>query len=525
MAKISFKATQGVYMTYPNYPYKAAQVFGEFIDNSIQSFESNKSQLLNSDPNFVLRVDISFDWATDPSDNLIKATKIAISDNAAGMTSERFAVAFNLADKNSFREGLNEFGIGMKAASAWFGNNWHVETKSITDNVTRIVDVDLKRIIEEDINELDSLETYDDSKIHGTTIVITGIWPENAILKDNKDKLIKSIASIYRYYLRRGELKLYIDGELLSFKDYDVLKAAPYTDPDGPDVEWKKYVEVDDHHGHKITGFIALLKDMSDEKRGVVFLRNHRVVMGFDPEDRTVGKDFIGQIGSAKYRRVYGELDLTGFTVSFGKNQVNNQPLLESLCEGAVGKLKINGVNLLTQAAKYKTRKKSHPTPSPVVPPAPATPSTPSTPITPSTPPQEPAPISAPSSPAPSPAPSSPAPITPVPPQPTPSAIILARGKFTFDGSNYSIHVVPGNESSELFWNDYSQFDNHIITCKVNLEHPFFTVYGKPGKPTLQIIKALSIAKFKTMNDVGGTVTEMMNEFNEIINNQTVSDE
>lgn len=66
MAKISFKATQGVYLTYKNYPYKAAQVFGEFIDNSIQSFESNKSQLLNSDPHFVLRVDIGFEWAVDP---------------------------------------------------------------------------------------------------------------------------------------------------------------------------------------------------------------------------------------------------------------------------------------------------------------------------------------------------------------------------------------------------------------------------------------------------------------------------
>ncbi len=240
MAKISFKATQGVYLTYKNYPYKAAQVFGEFIDNSIQSFESNKSQLLNSDPHFVLRVDIGFEWAVDPEDNLVKASKITIADNAAGMTGERFAVAFNLADKDSFREGMNEFGIGMKAASAWFGNNWHVETKSITDNVSRVVDVDITKISDENIEELESLETIDDSKIHGTTILLTNLWPENAILKSNKEKLIKSIASIYRYYLRRGELQLFFDGDLLKFKDYDVLKAAPYTDPDGQEIEWKK---------------------------------------------------------------------------------------------------------------------------------------------------------------------------------------------------------------------------------------------------------------------------------------------
>lgn len=520
MAKISFKATQGVYLTYKNYPYKAAQVFGEFIDNSIQSFESNKSQLLNSDPNYVLRVDISFEWAVDPEDSLVKAKKITIADNAAGMTGERFAIAFNLADKNAFREGMNEFGIGMKAASAWFGNNWLVETKSITDNVSRVVDVDITKISDEDIEELDSLETIDDSKVHGTTIVLTGLWPENAILKNNKEKLIKSIASIYRYYLRRGELQLYIDGDLLAFKDYEVLKAPAYSEPNGADIEWKKYVEVDDHKGHKISGFIALLKDMSDEKRGVVFLRNHRVVLGFDPEDRTVGKDFIGQIGSAKYRRVYGELDLTGFKVSFGKNQVNNQELLESLCEGAVGKLKIGGVNLLTQAAKHKTRKKSVPTP-----PTPPTPTPPAPTPTPTPQPPTPPPTPTPPAPTPTPTPPGPIPTPPAPPTPAPSPVVLAKGKFTFDGVNYTINLVPGDESNELFWNDYSQIGAQTIVCKVNLEHPFFTAFGKPDKTTLQLIKALSIAKYKAMNDEGGSVTDMMNEFNDIINNQTVSDE
>ncbi len=524
MAKISFKATQGVYLTYKNYPYKVAQVFGEFIDNSIQSFESNKSQLLNSDPNYVLRVDISFEWAVDPDDNLVKAKKITIADNAAGMTGDRFAIAFNLADKNAFREGMNEFGIGMKAASAWFGNNWHVETKSITDNVSRVVDVDITKISDEDIVELESLEENDESKIHGTTIILSNLWPENAILKNSKEKLIKNIASIYRYYLRRRELQLFIDGDLLAFKDYEVLKAAPFSNPTGPEIEWKSFVEQDDHKGHKISGVIALLKDMSDEKRGVVFLRNHRVVMGFDPEDRTVGKVFIGQIGSAKYRRVFGELDITGFKVSFGKNQVNNQELLESLCEGAAGKLKLNGVNLLTQAANLKTRKKKAPTPTPPPPPTP----TPTPPSPTPAPPLPPAPTPTPPTPTPPPppvpTPTPPGP-DPTPPAPVPKSVVLAKGKFTFNGVNYTINLVPGDESSELFWNDYAQLGAQTIVCKVNLEHPFFTAFGKPDKTTLQLIKALSIAKYKAMNDDGGSVADMMNEFNDIINNQTVSDE
>lgn len=76
--------------------------------------------------------------------------------------------------------------------------------------------------------------------------------------------------------------------------------------------------------------------------------------MGFDPKDRTIGKEFIGQIGSNKYRRVFGELEITGFKVAFGKNQVNDPGLLEALCKQAAGKLIVKGTNLLTQCDKYR---------------------------------------------------------------------------------------------------------------------------------------------------------------------------
>ena len=73
MAKISIKAKQGVYLTYRNYTYTAAQVFGEFIDNAIQSNEDHKNQLKSMTPNHQLRVDISVEWYQDPNDKIVKA--------------------------------------------------------------------------------------------------------------------------------------------------------------------------------------------------------------------------------------------------------------------------------------------------------------------------------------------------------------------------------------------------------------------------------------------------------------------
>lgn len=514
MGRISFKATQGVYLTYRNYPYKTPQVFGEFIDNSIQSFENNKNLLTVADSNYRLKVEIDFEWALD-SDNVVKAKKITIRDNAAGMTEQQFEEAFDLANPRINRSGMNEYGVGMKAAASWLGNNWHVETTSITDNVTRVIDVDLLKITNENIEELESKDTINTgSTQHGTLFIIDGLWPENAIKKDDVKELIKSIASIYRYFIRRKEIQISIGEDILTFEDYEVLEAPSYKDLNGPDIKWTCPVATDDRRGHGISGFVALLKNTADEKRGVVIMRNHRVVMGFDPKDRTIGKDFIGQIGSNKYSRVFGELEITGFKVAFGKNQVNDPGLLEALCKQAAGKLYVNGINLLTQCDNYRKRtKKPIPTPPTPVPSGPTPAPTPIPPATP-TPPNSALPAQQPT--------------VPTPPVPSPTIpvidILMATGNFKLNGKNYQFVMKPGTESSEMFWNDLSQKSSNVLLCKVNMDHPFFKSYGKPDKQVVAMMKALSIAKFKS-SDIGpGTAINMMNEFNQIINTQETPD-
>lgn len=513
MGRISFKATQGVYLTYRNYPYKTPQVFGEFIDNSIQSFENNKNLLTVADSNYRLKVEIDFEWALD-SDNVVKAKKITIRDNAAGMTEQQFEEAFDLANPRINRSGMNEYGVGMKAAASWLGNNWHVETTSITDNVTRVIDVDLLKITNENIEELESKDTINTgSTQHGTLFIIDGLWPENAIKKDDVKELIKSIASIYRYFIRRKEIQISIGEDILTFEDYEVLEAPSYKDLNGPDIKWTCPVATDDRRGHGISGFVALLKNTADEKRGVVIMRNHRVVMGFDPKDRTIGKDFIGQIGSNKYRRVFGELEITGFKVAFGKNQVNDPGLLEALCKQAAGKLIVKDTNLLTQCDKYRKAKKPSPTPPTPVPPGSTPVSTPIPPVTPTRPTVVP------------PAPQPTVPTPPVPPPEVPvTGISMTTGKFKLNGETYQFVMRHGTESSEMFWNDLSQQSSNVLLCKVNINHPFFKSFGKPDKQLIAVMKALSIAKFKSSVIGLGSAINMMNEFNQIINTQEAQD-
>lgn len=501
MAKVSFKATQGVYLTYKSYTYKAPQVFGEFIDNSIQSYESNKNLFRVIDANHKLRINVRFEWEACV-DKDVRAKSVTISDNAAGMTAQEFGEAFDLANNGVTRSGMNEFGVGMKVAAAWLGNKWHIETTSINDRITRVLDVDLTEICSTNNTELESRETVDSNRKNGTTIEISELWPENAIKKNSIDEIIKGIASIYRYYLRSKEIEIYVDDTLLHFDEYEVLIAPSYKDPDGEDIKWHCNVSADDKNGHKLSGFVALLKDTADERRGVVIMRNHRVVMGFDPKDRTIGAEFNGQIGSNKYRRVFGELEIEGFTVAFGKNQVNDQPALEALCSIAAGKLKIGGVSLLTQGDKYrKGGKKSHTsTPTSIL-------------IKPSGQGQPQHPVHS-------------TDIVTEPSKPQASKVSgtsssLGSGKFSLDGQEYQINVESSSESNELFWNDLSQKSSNVLICKVRLSHPFFSIFGGPSDQTLALIKALSIAKFKATIDSGGSASAMMNEFNQVINNLT----
>ena len=290
---------------------------------------------------------------------------------------------------------------------------------------------------------------------------------------------------------------------MLSFDDYTPLKAPSYKDPDGEEIVWRKEVAIDDHNGHTLSGFIGILEDGKGqtEKRGVVFTRNNRVVMGFDPNDRTVGKVFCGQVGSFKYRRVYGELEISGFSVAFGKNKLNDPELLEALCESAAGKLKINGVSLLAQADKYRakrTQRTSVPTPVEPVQPVRPTPQEPEQPTRP--------------------VPSKPeVPATPKPgPQIVPVAPVAVEDSFECNGDVFYCLIQEGTESNEVFWNDLSQIADNKLICKVNPNHPFFAVYGRPNTAMLSVFKALSISKFKA-NITGGNITSMMNEFNAIL--------
>ena len=119
---VSIKIQTGVYGQFRNLKNTVWYALGEYVDNAVQSFESNRKRLLennNNDYQFEVRIDI------DNENNFIR-----IFDNAAGIDSVNFQRAFEPAHIPIDKTGLHVFGMGMKTASIWLANLWTVEQTS-----------------------------------------------------------------------------------------------------------------------------------------------------------------------------------------------------------------------------------------------------------------------------------------------------------------------------------------------------------------------------------------------------------
>jgi hypothetical protein len=142
------------------------------------------------------------------------------------------------------------------------------------------------------------------------------------------------------------------------------LEAPHYSNPEGTPIVWKKDICWEQPLGGKIysvKGFIAILETMStSENNGFLLFRRGRVI-GSSYDDRYRPKVLCGQEGSPQYKRIFGELYLEGFDVSFTKNSFQEDDdfsmFIELLKEDLI---KDKSLDLFGQAQNYtkpKTKK------------------------------------------------------------------------------------------------------------------------------------------------------------------------
>lgn len=325
--------------------YKPWYALAEFVDNSIQSYLDNKLKIQKIDgKKSKLRIKISLD-------NRDGGT-LKILDNAGGISDQSFSRAFRPAEIPADTSGLHEYGMGMKSASCWFSPNWTVRTSAAGSSQIKTVRFDIKKIVNDKIEELD-VEVESASKdLHFTEIILKDL--HHPLHGKTIGKVKSHLASIYRKFLRDDEIEIDFDGPL-SYEDPKILKAPYFKSLKSTPKVWKTKISIPLTKGRRIEGFAAIRETASTTEAGFALFRKKRLIHGsFDETWRP--HEIFGAPNKYPYQRVFGELDLSGFDVSHTKDGFVWDGLEEVVIEKLNKELSRASMDILGQADGHRVR-------------------------------------------------------------------------------------------------------------------------------------------------------------------------
>lgn len=304
-----------VYSAFRYINNKVWNALAEYIDNSLQSYLSHRDILSPLNKDGKLNVEINIDVDNDV---------ITIKDDAFGIEEANYGRAFELANIPLDAEGLNEFGMGMKVSSVWLSDHWKVESSAYGEKVKKTFVFDLQEVVSKEETKLPVNEIAADESDHYTIVTLNQLT-HNKPSSRSLSHIKKHLSSIYTKFIREGVINLVVNDELMKYEELPCLNAPYYKTPNDSPVLWKRTVsfEAPKPNGkgkYVVKGFIGLLETMStNNNNGFLLFRRDRVI-GTSYDEKYRPEELCGQVGSPRYKRVFGELYLEGFDVSFTKN-------------------------------------------------------------------------------------------------------------------------------------------------------------------------------------------------------------
>jgi hypothetical protein len=289
-----------------NNDYEPEFAFAEFIDNSIQSYRDHQNELMKAG---VLNLEIDITWDSE---------KVVVTDNAFGMNHENFTRALNLDDPHPVPHQFNEYGMGLKNAGGHFGSLRVIDTTEFGSGVEFFgtTDLDYLRTQRDPDAKVYYKDTYWVSvpkTKHGTTITITRLKAKPA--GTAAAVVVDKLSRIYSRLITREGLIIRFNGEPL--KGYH---AVYWKDKDTGE-DYCRYFSTQvlyEGKSYPVSGEVGILNVSEPKTAGFCLLRNGRAAeIGFRPSA------IFTSPNSFKYQRLYGEIDVTSFEVTFNKQKIN----------------------------------------------------------------------------------------------------------------------------------------------------------------------------------------------------------
>jgi hypothetical protein len=306
MSELSVVIGPETVRSYKRLAYETWWAIAEFIDNSTQSFFSNRVELENELEDKGDRFEVFL--AYDREDDLIR-----ISDNAMGMSLPELNRALVIGSPPEDASGRHEFGMGMKTAACWLGDKWTLRTTRLGDPHEYTIEFDVERVSSGDA-DLRLREIAVDPNMHYTVIEISKVHQK--IGGRMLGRLLENLRSIYRFDTRSGVVKIYWGDQELSYdSQLSLLQAA-----DGAEYRRDFEFEVD---GKTVRGWAGILESGGRPKAGFAVSRRGRLVMG--QPDAWRPQSLFGQVAGTNdlvNQRLVGEIHLDDFLISHTKNQI-----------------------------------------------------------------------------------------------------------------------------------------------------------------------------------------------------------
>jgi hypothetical protein len=335
-----------IYDVFRHLNYKPWYAMGEFVDNSLQSFLNNKASLAKQKVR-VVKVEIDI----EPG-----GQKVTVRDNAAGIAARDYERAFKTGTPPKDNAGLNQFGMGMKTAANWFARKWTVTSAALGESVVRELTFNVEEVVRGKKTSIGYEERPKPANDHYTVVELVGL---NSPLHHHKtvNKVRDHLGSIYRQFIRDGDLELWFNGTLVEPDEPEVLRATRHSDPNGEEVEWRKPIDIPLKGGGRVHGEVYLLETGSTTNAGLALLRHRRLVQG-SGDERYRPQRVFGNPNSFVYQRLAGELTVEGLEITHTKDGFRWEEHEEEFLDALAEQIDAEPMNLREQAQQHRKRPK-----------------------------------------------------------------------------------------------------------------------------------------------------------------------
>ena len=297
---------------YERWNYRWWFAMAEFIDNSTHDYFQNRKALdvqLNSDgDSFEVRITVDRDNGQEV---------IEVWDNAGGMDADDLADAFDFGRRKK-NPGRSAYGLGMKTAAIWMGRLFTIETSKLGVGKKITVQFDVNKVAEEGLRELDINEEDCDEDAHFTKIRVENLTKR---LRGRTVSKVKDyLASIYRVDLREGHMKLFYNGDSISWDLYD--DDSFMTAKDGS--QYRQDFDFTTTSGKRVHGWFGIFARGKGgrTKAGFSTVQNWRVIQGYPNAWRPETCFGAEQAGTLVQQRLFGEFVFDGFMLSQTKDEI-----------------------------------------------------------------------------------------------------------------------------------------------------------------------------------------------------------